>query len=263
MLIICSAFVASDGSKYDIVPHDNFQRGEVLKFNVKFGFFSVGEAEMLIDDELYKINNRYCYKTDVYGRTSGMVDWVAQVDDHWGAYVDSAALVPHISYRNIKEGKYRKNEVVRFDHRVNLIEAKTVDKKTGEYKEPKVYVAPDGVRDMLAGAMFIRTVDFDQMKKGDQFTVQGFFEDSFYDLHLIYRGKEKVKTKAGKFRAIKIAPVVPDNDLFDGDDSVLAYISDDDNHIPLKIEAKMFIGNVGVELEDYSNLRHPLNSKIK
>lgn len=261
-LIICSAFVG-DEQKYKPIPHDNFARGEELKFNVKFGIFSVGEAEMLIDDNSYNINHRKCYKVDIYGRTSGMVDWVAKVDDHWGAYVDTVALIPHISYRNIKEGKYRKNEVVRFDHRVNLIEAKTIDKKTGKFKEPKVYVAPDGVRDMLAGALYLRTVDFSKMKKGDRFTINGFFEDSFYDLELIFRGREKVKTKAGKFNAIKLAPLVPDNELFDGEDSILAYVSDDENRLPLKIMAKMFIGNVSVELEDYSKTKHEVTSKIR
>lgn len=263
LLILCSAFVTSDDTKYQAIVHDSFQRGERLEFSVKFGMFSIGEAEMVIDDKFYRINHRDCYKIDIYGKTSGMVDWVANVDDHWGAYVDSAALIPHISYRKIREGNYRKDEVVKFDHKVNLIEAKVVDKKTGDFKEPKVYVAPEGVRDMLAGAMYIRTVDFSKMKNGEKFVINGFFEDAFYDLELIYRGKERIKTKAGKFNAIKIAPVVPDNDLFDGDDSVLAYISDDDNKLPLKIKAKMFIGNVSVELENYYQVKNEVTSRIK
>lgn len=260
---LSSAFITNEGQEYEPVSHDNFKRGEKLEFNVNFGIFSIGEAEMIIDNKSYKVNHRDCYKVDIYGRTSGMVDWVAKVDDHWGAYVDTAALIPHISYRNIKEGNYRKDEVVRFDHRVNLIEAKVVDKKTGKFKEPQVYVAPDGVRDMMAGALYLRTVDFSEMSVGDKFSISGFFEDSFYDLDLIYRGREKIKTKAGKFHAIKLAPVVPDNELFDGDDSVVAWVSDDKNRIPLKIQAKMFIGNVSVELKQYTDVKHPVASRIK
>ncbi len=263
MLLVLTAFSSGDEKEYKAIEYDNFGRGERLEFNVNFGIFQVGEAEMIIDNKFYRINHRECYKIDIYGRTSGMVDWVAKVNDHWGAYVDSAALIPHISYRNIREGNYRKDEVVRFDHRVNLIETKVVDKKTGNFKEPKVYVAPDGIRDMLAGAMYLRTVDFSKMKKGDKFVINGFFEDTFYDLELIYRGTEKVKTKAGKFNAIKLAPVIPDNELFDGEDSVVAWVTNDDNKMPLKIQAKMFIGNVSVELSNYQNVKHPLLSKIK
>lgn len=263
VLALNSAFTSIDSTEFESVNYDSFKRGEKLEFQVNFGFFAIGEAEMVIDKNLYKINYRDCYKIDIYGRTSGMVDWVAKVDDHWGAYVDSLALVPHISYRNIKEGKYRKNEVVRFDHNVNLIETKVKDKKTGKFKEPKVYVAPSGIRDMMAGAMYMRTIDFSSMNNGDKFMIHGFFEDSFYDLELIYRGKEKVKTKAGKFNAFKFAPVIPDNELFDGEDSIVAWISDDENKIPLKIQAKMFIGNVSVELSKYQEVKHPVTSRIK
>ncbi|MEQ8927334.1 MAG: DUF3108 domain-containing protein [Fulvivirga sp.] len=263
IFLLCGSFITNEEPLYVPIDYDNFQRGEKLEFKVNFGIFSIGEAEMVIDPKSYKVNHRPCYKIDVYGRTSGMVDWVANVNDHWGAYVDSAALIPHISYRKIREGNYKKDEVVRFDHRVNLIEAKVADKKTGQFKEPKVYVAPEGVRDMMAGTMYLRTVDFSKMKVGEKFMINGFFEDSFYDLELIYRGKDKVKTKAGKFHAIKLAPVIPENELFDGEDSIVAWVTDDKNKLPLKIQAKMFIGNVSVELSDYTQTKHPVTSKIK
>ncbi|MTI19671.1 DUF3108 domain-containing protein, partial [Fulvivirga sp. RKSG066] len=249
LLLSLSAFMTADkDAVYPKVDYSSFARGEKLTYRVNFGIFTIGKGEMIISDKLYKINKRDCYKVDVYGKTSGMVDWVARVDDHWGAYVDTAALVPHISYRNIKEGNYRKNEMVRFDHEHDVLETKTINKKTGKWKEPILYGAPDNVREMLSGFLYLRTMDFSQMKKGDIFTISGFFEDMFYELDVKYRGKEKVKTKAGKFRAIKLEPIMPDNELFDGEDSILAWISDDENKIPLKVEAKMFIGHTGVEL---------------
>jgi hypothetical protein len=264
ILLMLSAFTADNEVEYQNIEYDSFGKGEELAFKINFGIFPIGEAEMIIDSKFYKINHRKCYKVDIFGRTSGMVDWVAKVNDHWGAYVDSAALLPHISYRNIKEGNYRKDEVVRFDHRVKLIETKVIDKKTGDFKEPKIYVATDSsIRDMMAGALYLRTIDFSKMKKGEKFVIKGFFEDAFYDLEMIYRGKEKIKIKAGKFHAIKIAPVVPDNELFDGEDSVLAWVSDDDNKMPLKVQAKMFIGNVSVELSSYDNVKHPVSSLIR
>lgn len=261
--LFLSAFMPGDEVVYKDLKYDNFGRGERLDYKVSFGIFTVGSAKMVIDDKFYKVNHRDCYKVDVYGKTSGMVSWVAKVDDHWGAYVDSAALVPHISYRNIKENKYRKNEIVRFDHSANMIEAKVKNKKTGEFKEPKLYVAPEDIRDMLAGYLYMRTVDFSKMKKNDRFRVSGFFEDEFYDLDVVFKGREKVKTKAGKFKAIKLVPVMPDNELFDGDDSIFVWISDDENKVPLKIEAKMFIGSAGLELADYKNVKHEMTSRLK
>ena len=257
--IILSSFTTGDEDVYEVVAHESFQKGEELDYKVSFGIFSIGSAKMLIRDNYYRINHRDCYKVDIYGKTTGMVDWVAKVDDHWGAYVDTAALVPHISYRNIKEGNYRKNEIIRFDHRTNLIEAKVKDKKTGEYKDPNYYSAPENIRDMLAGYLYLRTIDFSKMNEGDIFTMKGFFEDTFYELDVRYKGKEVIKTKAGKFNSIKLAPIMPENKLFDGEDSIYAWISDDKNKIPLKVEAKMFIGSTGVELSGYKNLRNEVS----
>lgn len=259
IVVLVSGFTTGDNEVYPVVPHESFTRGEKLEYTVSFGIFSIGSAEMIIQDNFYRINHRDCYKVDVYGRTTGVVDWVAKVDDHWGAYVDSAGLVPHMSYRNIKEGNYRKNEIIRFDHRTNLIEAKVLDKKTGDFKEPNYYAAPENVRDMLAGYLYLRAMDFSTLKKGDIFTIRGFFEDTFYELDVKYRGKDKIKTKAGKFNAIKLAPIMPENKLFDGEDSILAWISDDKNKIPLKVEAKMFIGSTSVELSGFSNVRNELS----
>jgi hypothetical protein len=52
---------------------------------------------------------------------------------------------------------------------------------------------------------------------------------------------------------------MPKNKIFDGENSVRAWFSDDDNRIPIKISAEMFIGSAGVELTGYKNLRNPVN----
>ncbi len=102
-------------------------------------------------------------------------------------------------------------------------------------------------------------MDFSKLKVKDTVTIAGFFEDEFYKLKIIYHGKQTIKIKAGKVRALVFKPVMPDNKLFDGENSITAWFSDDKNRIPLKIDAKMFIGSAGVELTEYSGLKNPLN----
>jgi hypothetical protein len=181
------------------------------------------------------------------------------VDDQWGAYIDTIALVPHMSYRKIREGKYKKDEVVSFNHERGKIEAKVLNQKTGQYKEPKSYDAPPQVRDLIAGFMYMRTQDFSKVKVNDTIVVKGFFEDTLYELKILYKGKETVKTKAGKFNAIVLKPLMPDNKMFSGENSITAWFSDDKNRIPIKISANMFIGSAGVELTSYKGLRNPIN----
>ena len=255
VLGMTSAVMLKDG-EYVVIPHESFTKGELLTYKLNYSLFTVGKAQMKIHDGYYNVNGRGCYRVDINGKTSGAVDWVARVNDNWGAYIDTAALVPHISYRNIEEGRYRKNEVVKFDHVTNMVEAKVVNNETGEFKEPIYFQAPDNIRDIIGGLFYLRSMDFDTLKVGELFTVQAFFEDTFYDFEIRYQGKEEIKTKAGKFNAIKLVPKMPDNELFAGEDAISVWLSDDLNKIPLKAEANMFIGKAACELIQYEGLRN-------
>ena len=255
LLFISSAFTVG-GDEFSPIDNESFAAGEVLEFKMNYGVFTVGKAQMKVHKGYYKINGRDCYRVDVYGKTSGAVDWVARVNDNWGAYIDTAALVPHISYRKIEEGKYRKNEVVKFDHTTDMIETKVVNNKTGDFKEPEYFQAPDDIRDIIGGLFYLRSLDFTGMQKGDMITVKAFFEDTIYDFDIRYMGKDEVKTKAGKFKALRLVPVMPDNQLFAGENAITVWLSDDLNKIPLKAEANMVIGKASCELIHYEGLRN-------
>lgn len=259
LILTLSGFLGENqGDIFPVIRNESFKRGEVIEFKMTYGFFTVGKGSARIHPDYHKMNDRYCFKVDVSGKTVGMVDWVADVDDKWGALIDTAALVPHQFYRKIREGRYKKDEWTYFDHQNKKIEVKTLG-KSGKMREPKYYEAPANVRDLIAGFLYLRTMDFSRMKVNDTITVTGFFEDEFYKLNIIYRGKDNIRLKAGKIRALKFTPIMPQNKLFDGENSITAYFSDDKNRIPLKIDAKMFIGSAGVEMTEYSGLKSPLN----
>jgi hypothetical protein len=261
-LALCCILAGFTGERNDIYPpvkNDSFKRGEVLHFKMTYGIFTVGRGTANIHPNYFKLNKRDCYKVDIFAKTVGMVDWVADVQDQFGAYIDTASLLPHMFYRRIRENTYRKDEQTYFDHHNKIISVKTADKVTGKWNEPVTYEAPAHTRDMIAGFLYLRTLDFSKMVPNDTIVVTGFFEDEFYKLKIVYKGKKDIRTKVGKVRALVFKPVMPKNQLFEGENSITAYFSDDKNRIPVKIEAEMFIGSAGVELTDYSGLRNPLN----
>lgn len=257
--LILTAFSGDRNDIYPFVPNESFTKGETLHFKMTYSFFTVGRGSATVQPKYYKLNDRDCFKVDVHAKTVGMVDWVTDINDQWGAYIDTAALLPHMFYRKIREGRYRKDEQTYFDHHGKKIKVITADKKTGKWKEPRIYEAPAQVRDMVAGFLYLRIMDFSKLKVKDTVVVTGFFEDEFYKLKIVYQGRETIRTKVGKIRTLVFKPVMPRNQLFDGEDSITAYFSDDKNRLPVKIDAQMFIGSAGVELTNYSGLRNPLN----
>ncbi|MEO5977237.1 MAG: DUF3108 domain-containing protein [Chryseolinea sp.] len=244
------------------VKNESYSRGEVINFKMTFGIFTVGKGSVTIDKAYHKFGNRDCFKVDVYGRTVGMVDWVANVDDHYGAFIDTAAIIPLQFYRFARQGKYKKDEWTNFDQVNHKIEVKTLDNKTGKLKEPKYYAAPSQVRDMISGFLLLRNMDLSQVKEKDTISVKGFYEDEFYNMKIVYAGKETIKVKAGRIRSLVFKPVMPKNKVFKEQNSVTAWFSDDKNRIPVRIDADMVVGSAGVELIGYSGLKNPVN-KVK
>ena len=52
---------------------------------------------------------------------------------------------------------------------------------------------------------------------------------------------------------------MPKNKLFDGEDAISVYLSDDKNKIPVLIQAEMFVGAVKIDLYKYKGLKSRLN----
>lgn len=258
-----SASVSDDNRIYPTRKNESFKRGEVLKFKMSYGWMGIGEGEVKVHDNFYKANERPSYRVQINGWTTGFLNFFIDIKDEFGADIDTASLLPHTFYRIVREGSYAKDEWTFFDHEDREIEVRTWGKDK-KMRDPKFYeMAEDtSVWDMVSSFLYFRTFDFSKATPGDTISLHVFFEDEFYNLNVVYKGKDKVKVKAGTFNAIKLKPVMPKNKMFKGENSITAWFTDDKNRIPLKIEAEMFIGSAGVELTGYSGLRNPV-SKIK
>jgi hypothetical protein len=227
-----------------------FEFGEELTYKATFLGMTAGKATTRVDKVHHKILGTTCYKIDVIGETSDWISWVTRVKDTWGAYIDTTNFLTRATYRNIREGKYRKDEWVTFNHEEHQASVQVVDKKTGKYKPAKVYPLPVNATDIVGGFM--------QLRFFDTLTMVGFFEDASYPLKIAYMGKEVVKTKVGKIPCHVLQPKMPKNELFDGTNAIRVWISDDKNKIPVKFSAKMFVGHTGIELTSFRGLKHGL-----
>lgn len=253
-----NAVYGQDSLAFPPIHHNPVQKGETIEYKITVGFFTIGKAQISTSPKIYKVNGRPCYKIDVRGKTSGAVDWVASVEDTWGAYMDTLTFLPHMGYRNIKENNYRKNELTKFDQVNKMVELKVIDQKTGGFKESKIFQVMEPVRDIVAGSTYLRTLDYNNLQAGDTIMLNGVFEDEVYALQILFGGKETIKTKFGNVKSFKLTPIMPNNQIFAGENSITLWFSDDANKIPLKIEANMFVGKAGCEIINYKSLKEEL-----
>lgn len=234
------------------------QPGETLIYKISYGFLTVGEARIETSPTTHMLKNVSCYKVDITGRTTGAVGLVAKVDDKWGSYLDTKDLLPIKNYRIVRENSYKRDEVTFFDYKKKNVRYHRYDYEAGKFKDAQVFTFEKTVRDLIGGYYYLRQINYNSLSVGDTIHLAGFFEDEFYDFDILYKGREYVKTQFGKIAAIKLVPVMPNNKVFDGENSISLWLSDDENRIPLKAEANMFIGKAGCDIISYSNLKGSL-----
>ncbi len=233
-----------------------FTFGEELQFDVSYGWLNLAEAKLQINKRAITENARPHYKIDAFGKTKGAATIFGRVNDNWGTHIDTSSLLPSLSYRYIEEGKYRKNEKVFFDQQNRKAKMELYDRDNRTLKESKEYNLPGQVQDLVSGFYYLRTLDLTNLKKGQAILITGFFDKEIYNLKLIFEGTETIDTSLGLKDTYIFSPLMPTNKLFRGDYPVKVWVTKDQNKIPVKIKANLFIGSLNMEISSAKGLRN-------
>jgi hypothetical protein len=233
-----------------------FTFGEELSFEVSYGWLSLAEAKLQIGRRAINEDSRVLYKIDAYGKTKGAAAIFGRVNDNWGTHLDTGTLLPALSYRHIEEGKYRKHEKVYFDQVNKKAKMELYDRENKTLQETQEFKLPGKVQDLVSGFYFLRTMDLSTLKKGQSILIPGFFDKEIYNLKLIYEGTEKIETSLGLKETYIFTPLVPQNKLFRGDYPIKLWVTKDQNKIPVKIKADLFIGSLNIDIASVKGLRN-------
>jgi Protein of unknown function (DUF3108) len=256
VLLICfvltlSSFVVSDSYRY--LPNTSFKAGEYFEYKVKFGFLPIGEATVDVNQQIYSVNNRPCYRINILGKTTGLTD-LFRIRNTYRSYLDTAALLPQKFLMSLQENNYKKDQTIIFDHISNAAVRE-------QGKEKKSFKLPDNVHDVVSGYYFLRTIDFSKVKAGEAVSSNMFFDDEIYNMKVKFNGRGVVKTRFGKINVIKLNPILPPNNMFEGEDAIRIWVSDDKNRVPIRIEIDFSVGSASMELKGYKDIRYPFEWK--
>ncbi|HQW83544.1 MAG TPA: DUF3108 domain-containing protein, partial [Ferruginibacter sp.] len=125
-----------------------------------------------------------------------------------------------------------------------------------------VFKVTNCIQDVVSMVYYARNIDFDKYKVNDKILFDMFLDDEVYHMYIRYMGKEKIKTRYGRFNAIKIKPLLIKGTIFEGGEKMTAWLSDDPNHLLLRVESPIAVGSIKVDMMSYKNLRHKLTSFI-
>lgn len=233
-----------------------FTFGEQLNFQVSYGWFNLAEAKMQVSENPLREGDRVYYKIDAFGHTTGAATIFGRINDNWGTHLDTGSLLPSMSYRHIEEGKYRKHEKVYFDQTKKKAKMELYDRENKQLKEVKEFTLPGQVQDLVSGFYLLRTMNLNNLRKGQEILITGFFDKEIYNLNLIFEGTEQLETSLGKKETYIFSPRIPKNKLFRGEYPVKVWVTKDQNKIPVKIKANLFVGSLNIDISSAEGLRN-------
>jgi hypothetical protein len=224
-----------------------FKEGEVLTYRMHYGALNAGIAVLEVKPEILEVSGRKVYHIVGTGYTTGTTDWFFKVRDRYESYMDKDALLPWLFIRRVDEGGYKFSQDYAFNHYT-----KKVDIGNGEK-----FDVPMGVQDMVSAFYSARNLDLSNAKEGDIFTLDCFVDKELWPLKIKYVGKEVIETDIGHFRCLKFRPIVQQGRVFKKEEDLTAWISDDKNHIPMRVQAKIVVGSVKMDITSVKNLANP------
>jgi hypothetical protein len=228
-----------------------FKDGEELKYVLRYGFITGGAAT--ISTNLTKLGDTAVYHSSAIAKTTGFVNSLFKVYDIYESYYLADNNLPVKAIRNIREGSYKYYDEVVFRRSENLV----VSLKSGTHK------VSNNILDMVSAFFYMRRIDFSNAKIGDIFYFDTFFGDSLFPFSIIYKGKDEVKTPAGRFRCLKFLPIVEPGRIFKENDDMLFWFSDDANKIPVMVKFDMVVGSFKCELTSFKNLKYESTALVR
>ncbi len=231
-----------------------FKVGEEVTFTVYYtlaGIY-VNAGKAVFTNTLERMNGRPVYHIVGDGRSNESYSWAFNIKDRYETYIDTATMQPLKFIRNVQEDDYKKYETVSFNHTAN-----TAVTKDGVFK------VPDCIQDVVSSVYYARNIDFNKYKKNDRIHYSMFIDNEVHNMYIKYLGKETIKTKYGRFRAIKFKPLLIKGTIFEGGEKMTVWVSDDANHLPLRVESPITVGSVKIDMMGHRNLRYPLTSLVK
>ena len=146
-----------------------------------------------------------------------------------------------------------------FDSQGNKASVNNIKKGTLE-----VIPTEENVQDLISSLYYLRK-NFPEknIKIGDFFTINMFYDSKNRELALKYLGKEVINTKFGKVECLKLMPATDRSRIFKGEGSITMWLTNDKNKIPIRIQADLLVGSIKADLEKFSGIANPLEIIIK
>ena len=265
-LMYCSLFSTqySTAQAQCGIENTAFQGGEFLAydlyFNWKFVWVKVGSATMSTVKS--KFDGKEAYRTSLITRGNDRLDGMFIMRDTLLSYCDASTLSPLYHRKGALEGKRYYVDELWYSYPNNNCQLRMHRIDADGEQHWKTITYKDCVYDMMSIFLRARNFDASKLNEGDVIPMPISDAKRLSNSWLKYRGKEtfKIDGTKEKFRCLVFSFIEHD----DGKNRELIrfYVTDDQNHIPVRLDMFLSFGSAKAFLKIYRGVKSPLTSRL-
>ena len=256
-LLITSGIQAQSLTSQGNYDKHAFKSGEWLRYRMSYSnFLNAGYATIEVKDTSY--SGKEAYHINGIGKSTGLVSLFFKVRDNYQSFMYKETLQPYRFIRDISEGGHTRHKDIYFDYKTQEATVKNIKRNTIEK-----YPISSNIQDMLSTLYYLRNQDFSNIEEGHEVNIKMFYDQEIFNFKLRFLAREIITVNFGhgrvKVKALKFKPMVQAGRVFEEEESLTVWVSDDQNKIPLRIKASLAVGSLRADLNQYKGLAHPFN----
>ncbi|MEA2082460.1 MAG: DUF3108 domain-containing protein [Elusimicrobiota bacterium] len=202
---------------------------EELVYNVHWSFISVGEAILGLE-RISSSTWRVYSKAKSYPFFDSFYKVRDTVESVWN--IDAMRSLRF--EKHLREGKKVTEDLIVIDTVTNM-----AVRKGYEWK-----VSPHAL-DVLSSLHFIR---MKALTVGKKIVMDVYTKKKLWPLEVEVIKKQKIKVRGRKYRTILVEPKMREEGIFKAKGRIRVWLTDDEKRIPVRMNSKVLIGSVSVDL---------------
>jgi hypothetical protein len=264
LLIVVLALPAGKLNAQSCLWNNMFYHGERITYDLyfKWGILMprAGSAHFTVKNTPYKGRQAWEYK--MMFNTAGMFDKIFKMRDTlttW--YTPERRLL--FSDKHTDEGGYYLVDEITFTPSGNKTAVHSRRYTRTQTKIDTTLVLEGCIYDMMATTMYLRSINWGNLKINDEFPFQVVVGRDAIHVRFRYTGQSVVAPdETAKYRTRHFYIDVYDPAFEQSKEAAEVWVGDDDNHIPIRVRAKLKIGAAEVYFKEEKNLQYPLSCRI-
>jgi hypothetical protein len=258
--IVLSLFSLSLSAQQFCYPnYIPFTSGEQVIYDVEYkmgkSWVSAGKVRFLVKDSSY--NNQPAYYIEGKGKSLKNYDWFFKVRDKYASFISKDNLKPIHFIRRVREGEFSLN--YDYDFNYKNLSSTVLEKRKKEIKYDTIQLTNCSY-DIMSSVYLSRSIDFESLSINDSVTIDIILDKEIYNnVAIIYKGVKKVTDQNGKqINCIHFQLDLIEGTIFKGNEKMDVFVSNDENKVPIYIEAEIIVGSVRVYAKSIIGTKTPL-----